>query len=65
MVPDCGRARGTEACAAGLAEIGREPVSASSGVVIVSGMLYVTSGYIGLLSGQPGNPLLAFGPPAQ
>ena len=27
------------------------------------GMLYVTSGYIGFLNGQPGNLLLAFGPP--
>jgi polyvinyl alcohol dehydrogenase (cytochrome) len=35
----------------------------SAGVTIVDGMLYVTSGYIGFLNGQPGNLLLAFGPP--
>jgi polyvinyl alcohol dehydrogenase (cytochrome) len=35
----------------------------SAGAAIVDGMVYVTSGYIGFLSGQPGNLLLAFGPP--
>lgn len=35
----------------------------SAGPVIVNGMLYITSGYIGFLNGQPGNLLLAFGPP--
>jgi polyvinyl alcohol dehydrogenase (cytochrome) len=37
----------------------------SAGAAIVNGMVYVTSGYIGFLSGQPGNLLLAFGPPNQ
>jgi polyvinyl alcohol dehydrogenase (cytochrome) len=37
----------------------------SAGAVIVNGMVYVTSGYIGFLNGQPGNLLLAFGPPSQ
>jgi len=35
----------------------------SAGAVIVDGMIYVTSGYIGFLNGQAGNLLLAFGPP--
>ena len=35
------------------------------GAVIVNGMVYVTSGYIGFQRGQPGNLLLAFGPPNQ
>jgi polyvinyl alcohol dehydrogenase (cytochrome) len=35
----------------------------SAGAVIVNGMVYVTSGYIGFQGGQPGNLLLAFGPP--
>ncbi|MGE0405542.1 MAG: hypothetical protein AB7O65_04515, partial [Candidatus Korobacteraceae bacterium] len=35
----------------------------SAGVSIVNGMAFVTSGYIGFQSGQPGNLLLAFGPP--
>jgi len=35
----------------------------SAGATIVNGMVYVTSGYIGFLNGQPGNLLLAFGPP--
>jgi hypothetical protein len=33
------------------------------GAIIVNGMVYVTSGYIGFQNGQPGNLLLAFGPP--
>jgi polyvinyl alcohol dehydrogenase (cytochrome) len=37
----------------------------SAGATIVNGMVYVTSGYIGFLNGQPGNLLLAFGPPSQ
>src|SRR5205807_1977481 len=36
----------------------------SAGATIVNGMVYVTSGYIGFLSGEPGNLLLAFGPPS-
>ena len=35
----------------------------SAGAVIVGGMVYVTSGYIGFEAGQPGNLLLAFGAP--
>jgi polyvinyl alcohol dehydrogenase (cytochrome) len=35
----------------------------SAGAVIVNGMVFVTSGYIGFQGGQPGNLLLAFGPP--
>ena len=35
----------------------------SAGATVVNGMVYVTSGYIGFLSGEPGNLLLAFGPP--
>ena len=35
----------------------------SAGAVVVNGMVYVTSGYVGFLNGQPGNLLLAFGPP--
>jgi polyvinyl alcohol dehydrogenase (cytochrome) len=35
----------------------------SAGAAIVNGMVYVTSGYIGFQNGQPGNLLLAFGPP--
>jgi polyvinyl alcohol dehydrogenase (cytochrome) len=35
----------------------------SAGPVIAGGMVYATSGYIGFLNGQPGNLLLAFGPP--
>jgi polyvinyl alcohol dehydrogenase (cytochrome) len=37
----------------------------SAGATIVNGMVYVTSGYIGFQRGQPGNLLLAFGPPSQ
>jgi polyvinyl alcohol dehydrogenase (cytochrome) len=37
----------------------------SAGATIVNGMVYVTSGYIGFQRGEPGNLLLAFGPPAQ
>ena len=33
----------------------------SAGAVVVDGMLYVTSGYIGFQNGVPGNVLLAFG----
>jgi polyvinyl alcohol dehydrogenase (cytochrome) len=36
----------------------------SAGATIVNGMVFVTSGYIGFLNGQPGNLLLAFGPPS-
>jgi polyvinyl alcohol dehydrogenase (cytochrome) len=35
----------------------------SAGAIVVNGMVYVTSGYIGFQNGQPGNLLLAFGPP--
>jgi polyvinyl alcohol dehydrogenase (cytochrome) len=35
----------------------------SAGAIVVHGMVYVTSGYIGFQNGQPGNLLLAFGPP--
>jgi polyvinyl alcohol dehydrogenase (cytochrome) len=35
----------------------------SAGATIANGMVFVTSGYIGFQSGQPGNLLLAFGPP--
>jgi polyvinyl alcohol dehydrogenase (cytochrome) len=35
----------------------------SGGPVIVNGMVYVTSGYVGFQGGQAGNLLLAFGPP--
>jgi polyvinyl alcohol dehydrogenase (cytochrome) len=35
----------------------------SAGAVIVNGMVYVTSGYIGFQLGRPGNLLFAFGPP--
>jgi polyvinyl alcohol dehydrogenase (cytochrome) len=35
----------------------------SAGAVVVNGMVFVTSGYVGFLNGQPGNLLLAFGPP--
>jgi polyvinyl alcohol dehydrogenase (cytochrome) len=34
----------------------------SAGPVIVDGMLFVTSGYIGFQNGVPGNVLLAFAP---
>jgi polyvinyl alcohol dehydrogenase (cytochrome) len=44
---------------------GRGGSIGSAGATIVNGMVYVTSGYIGFLSGQPGNLLLAFGPPNQ
>jgi polyvinyl alcohol dehydrogenase (cytochrome) len=37
----------------------------SAGATIANGMVYVTSGYIGFQSGQPGNLLFAFGPPNQ
>jgi polyvinyl alcohol dehydrogenase (cytochrome) len=35
----------------------------SAGVTVVNGMVYVASGYTGFQRGQPGNVLLAFGPP--
>jgi polyvinyl alcohol dehydrogenase (cytochrome) len=35
----------------------------SGGAVVANGMLFVASGYIGFQGGQPGNVLLAFGPP--
>jgi polyvinyl alcohol dehydrogenase (cytochrome) len=37
----------------------------SAGATVAGGMLFVTSGYTGFQSGQPGNLLLAFGPPTQ
>jgi polyvinyl alcohol dehydrogenase (cytochrome) len=37
----------------------------AAGATIVSGMVFVTSGYTGFQGGQPGNLLLAFGPPPQ
>jgi polyvinyl alcohol dehydrogenase (cytochrome) len=37
----------------------------SAGATIVNGMVFVTSGYTGFQGGQPGNLLLAFGPPPQ
>jgi polyvinyl alcohol dehydrogenase (cytochrome) len=37
----------------------------SAGATVVGGMVFVTSGYTGFQGGQPGNLLLAFGPPAQ
>ncbi|MGE0406874.1 MAG: PQQ-binding-like beta-propeller repeat protein [Candidatus Korobacteraceae bacterium] len=37
----------------------------SAGATIVNGMVFVTSGYTGFQRGQPGNLLLAFGPPEQ
>jgi polyvinyl alcohol dehydrogenase (cytochrome) len=37
----------------------------SAGATIANGMVYVTSGYIGFQRGQPGNLLLAFGPPSR
>jgi len=37
----------------------------AAGATIVNGMVYVTSGYIGFQGGEPGNLLLAFGPPNQ
>jgi polyvinyl alcohol dehydrogenase (cytochrome) len=36
----------------------------SAGAVVVNGMVYITSGYIGFQRGEPGNLLLAFGPPS-
>ncbi len=35
----------------------------SAGAIVVNGMVYITSGYIGFQRGQPGNLLLAFGQP--
>lgn len=37
----------------------------SAGPVVVSGMVYVTSGYLGYQRGQPGNLLLAFALPGK
>jgi len=37
----------------------------SAGPTVAGGMLMVTSGYTGFQSGQPGNLLLAFGPPSR
>jgi polyvinyl alcohol dehydrogenase (cytochrome) len=37
----------------------------SAGATVAGGMLFVTSGYTGFQGGQPGNLVLAFGPPAQ
>jgi polyvinyl alcohol dehydrogenase (cytochrome) len=42
---------------------GRGGSIGSAGAVVVDGMVFVTSGYVGFLNGQPGNLLLAFGPP--
>jgi polyvinyl alcohol dehydrogenase (cytochrome) len=36
----------------------------SAGATVAGGMLFVTSGYTGFQAGQPGNLVLAFGPPA-
>jgi polyvinyl alcohol dehydrogenase (cytochrome) len=36
----------------------------SAGATVAGGMVFVTSGYTGFQGGQPGNLLLAFGPPA-
>jgi polyvinyl alcohol dehydrogenase (cytochrome) len=36
----------------------------SAGATVAAGMVFVTSGYTGFQGGQPGNLLLAFGPPA-
>jgi polyvinyl alcohol dehydrogenase (cytochrome) len=36
----------------------------SAGATVANGMVFVTSGYTGFQGGQPGNLLLAFGPPA-
>jgi polyvinyl alcohol dehydrogenase (cytochrome) len=36
----------------------------AAGATIANGMVFVTSGYTGFQGGQPGNLLLAFGPPA-
>lgn len=44
---------------------GRGGSIGSAGATIANGMVYVTSGYIGFQSGQPGNLLFAFGPPNQ
>ena len=35
----------------------------SAGAIVANGMVFVTSGYTGFQGGQPGNLLLAFGPP--
>jgi polyvinyl alcohol dehydrogenase (cytochrome) len=37
----------------------------SAGATVAGGMVLVTSGYTGFQSGQPGNLLLAFGPPSR
>jgi polyvinyl alcohol dehydrogenase (cytochrome) len=37
----------------------------SAGATVAGGMLMITSGYTGFQQGQPGNLLLAFGPPAR
>jgi len=36
----------------------------AAGATIANGLVFVTSGYTGFQGGQPGNLLLAFGPPA-
>jgi polyvinyl alcohol dehydrogenase (cytochrome) len=45
--------------------VGKGGSIGAAGASIVNGMVYVTSGYIGFQRGQPGNLLLAFGPPSQ
>jgi len=45
--------------------VGKGGSIGSAGAAIANGMVYVTSGYIGFQSGQPGNLLFAFGPPSQ
>ena len=43
---------------------GRGGSIGSAGATVANGMVFVTSGYTGFQGGQPGNLLLAFGPPA-
>jgi polyvinyl alcohol dehydrogenase (cytochrome) len=43
---------------------GRGGSIGSAGAIVANGMVFVTSGYTGFQGGQPGNLLLAFGPPA-
>jgi polyvinyl alcohol dehydrogenase (cytochrome) len=43
---------------------GRGGSIGSAGATVAGGMVFVTSGYTGFQGGQPGNLLLAFGPPA-
>jgi polyvinyl alcohol dehydrogenase (cytochrome) len=43
---------------------GRGGSIGSAGATVANGMVFVTSGYTGFQGGQPGNLLLAFGPPS-